>query len=455
MKKFYLQKNFQLVYGLILVILVPVVVVLNTLALNNNFRDNIEIQLQRQALAFGQLFNVSLQQGEVTPENIQSLITATLAVRSDIKAIQVLNLENDTFRIVASSDAGEVNRQVSATHYFFAWYQHDAIANLVNTEQVANLFQGDWQDQAKDRYWLVVMPLSSSEGESQQLLSMVISLDVMDQLIASTLTRSYIFLTLTVLFLILLLAANSRLFEQAVLYRKIKEVDEMKDEFISIASHELRTPLTVIKGYVSMLQSEESKYLSVQAYEYLKAIANSSDRMAELVEDLLNVSRIEQGRLQFDMQLIEPETVISQVVKELKVPATEKDLNLASEYQVAGVQIKVDPKRLHQVLVNLVGNAVKYTPAGSVTVQCFIKNKRLVIKVADTGVGMSAKDRERLFEKFYRIRNDQTRDITGTGLGLWITKQIVEMMDGEIFVDSIEGVGTQISLLFPYEETKS
>jgi len=449
MKKLFLHKNFQLIYGLILVILVPVVIIVNTLSLNRNFRHNLDIQLQRQALSFGRLFNVSLYNSTWQPNEVQAVIDATLNKQKDIRLISVLTADNDNFRVVASSVAGQVNQQVFSTHYFFSWQRNEAIASLVSKESLFELFpQSDQIISSDSRFWLVVMPLVDQENQKKLLLTMVVSLDVMDQLITSTLIRSYIFLTITVLILILLLSANTRLFTYASLYRKIKEVDEMKDEFISIASHELRTPLTVIKGYISMLIADGKNILTAELRGYLDTINNSADRLSALVEDLLNVSRIEQGRLQMEIQSLDPLPVIKEVLAELQVEAERKSIMLSCECS-SNYLIKVDPARLKQVLINIVGNAIKYTITGTVKVKLTVKNGQLEIRTIDSGIGMSAVERERLFQKFYRIKNDKTKNIVGTGLGLWITKAVVELMGGQIYIDSIEGVGTQVSINFP------
>jgi signal transduction histidine kinase len=450
MKNIFLHKNFQLIYGLVLIVLVPVVIVINTINLNRNFQNDIDIQLQRQALAFGRLFNIALLQGDKQPTTTQLVIDRTLAQQKDIKAIQVLSFENENFRVIASSIPGQSNRQLSHTQYFFSWQQNEAIASLVSRQQLEAIFSVNVSltETNNNRYWLVVMPLVDDNGTKQQLLAMAVSLEVMDNLIGSTLIRSYIFLTISIFIIILLLAANARLFEHAALYRKIKEVDEMKDEFISITSHELRTPLTIIKGYVSMLLTETGDTLTQEFKGYLNTISASTDRLAALVEDLLNVSRIEQGRLKIEMVKLDPRQIIDEVVKELKVEADKKNLQLHSQ-AIGKYEITADVARLKQALINLVGNAVKYTVSGSVEVKLQEKKGKVEIKIIDTGIGMSAQDRERLFQKFYRVRNEKTKNIIGTGLGLWITKQIVEMMRGQIYVDSIEGVGTQVSILFP------
>ncbi|HJV32630.1 MAG TPA: HAMP domain-containing sensor histidine kinase, partial [Patescibacteria group bacterium] len=168
------------------------------------------------------------------------------------------------------------------------------------------------------------------------------------------------------------------------------------------------------------------------------------------VEDLLNVSRIEQGRLSIDAVPTQPEEIVRGVMDELETNAKNKSLAFAFEAPAAPLpKIAVDPARLKQVLVNIVGNAIKYTPKGSVTVSAYLDDGKVKIKCTDTGLGMSPQARTRLFEKFYRIATDATRTIPGTGLGLWITKQLVELQKGQIYVDSIEGVGTQMSIVFP------
>jgi len=130
--------------------------------------------------------------------------------------------------------------------------------------------------------------------------------------------------------------------------------------------------------------------------------------------------------------------------------AKEKGLSLNFEViENTNDLINVDKDKLKQVLINIIGNSIKYTNEGSVDVKISNKEDNLVISIKDTGIGMSAKEREHLFEKFYRIKNKKTQDVVGTGLGLWITKQIVEMMKGSIFVDSIEEVGTQVTIQFP------
>jgi len=294
--------------------------------------------------------------------------------------------------------------------------------------------------------------MENAAGEKQALLAMRLSSKIVDELTNYNRNASIFLLVLTVLIVILFLAAAVRLWDYAVLYKKIKEVDQMKDEFISIASHELRTPVTGIRGYVSMILEGTFGKVSGKMEESLKMVEGAATRLASLVEDLLNVSRIEQGRLAIEASPQDAGQIIKNIMAELSIQAKQKNLELKYQPHAEKLPLlNIDDERFKQVLINLIGNAIKYTEKGQVEVTTAEKNngKTLEIKIKDTGIGMSAADRERLFQKFYRVQTEKTKNITGTGLGLWITKQIIELMKGTIMIDSMEGVGTQVTLQFP------
>jgi len=218
-----------------------------------------------------------------------------------------------------------------------------------------------------------------------------------------------------------------------------------------MASHELRAPITAVRGYLSLFLEDAFGKLEPKPREILTTTFQIATHLGSLVEDLLDVSRIEQGRMQFDYEIVEVGPLIDTVIAQLKFEAEKK--NLAYSYKRPASpppKIRVDVKRLSQVLINLCSNAIKYTPSGSVTITTEMKDENMLeIKVTDTGMGMSAEAREKLFTKFYRVKTEETSKIVGTGLGLWITKKIVESMDGKIYCDSIEKVGTQMSVLIP------
>ena len=172
--------------------------------------------------------------------------------------------------------------------------------------------------------------------------------------------------------------------------------------------------------------------------------------MSSLTEDILEVSRLEGGRIPFNITNIDPQEIIEKSIEEMKSQAIQKGLELKySIHELA--QIQADPERLKQILVNLLSNAIKYTPKGSIEVTAKIDEgkKNLLITVADTGLGISAEEQANLFQKFYRIKNEETKSISGTGLGLWITRELARKMKGDIILESMQGVGSHFTLRLP------
>lgn len=227
--------------------------------------------------------------------------------------------------------------------------------------------------------------------------------------------------------------------ELAVAYEKLKELDKMKDEFISIASHELNTPLAAIQGYLSMIVDEKLAKVDKQAEEWLRHTYDSAKRLAALVRDLLDVSRIEQGRMKLEKKELDICLEIEAVMAEFQSMAKEKGLELVFEgvspRKKKGICPKVlaDSMRIREVLANLISNAIKYTKKGKVVISVNLqpttnnKQQEVIVTVADTGIGMSQEQMEHLFTKFYRVESYETKQTPGTGLGLYIVKNIVEL----------------------------
>ncbi len=245
--------------------------------------------------------------------------------------------------------------------------------------------------------------------------------------------------------------ADDKVMGAIVVFRDIThelEVEQMKQELISIATHELRTPITGIKGYLDMILTGDAGPISGELKEMIEEIIKINQRLADLVDDLLNVGRIEQGRIELKPIPMDIVKLIEEVVKELQIQAKDKNLQLRFEKHEME-QVKADPERTRQILINLVGNAIKYTEHGSVTVALGKNEHEVIVAVEDTGMGISKEGQEKLFEKFYRVKTDKTRRITGTGLGLWITKQLVERQGGKIWVESVEGKGSTFHFSLP------
>lgn len=434
----FLQDNKQVIYSVFLMIFVPLVIILNTYFSSNLFKETINQSLQEKAVAIGESINAAISDKLDSPEEMQEFIDYWKSYNTDTQSLEIFYKEEDGFKLVSSLKKDEIGRVDKSTLYAITWD--------INWPSAQKVYENN--SQRSGHYWLVVVPLKNTQGEKKALLTMYLSTSVVDKALEKTLSNSYLVLIVSVLVIILLLFANARIFEHAILYNKIKEIDQMKDEFISMASHELRTPITVIRGYLEMIETDNQSTLSKDSKEYLSIVNISTERLNTLIEDLLDVSRIEQGRLKMSVQSMNIWPIIEDTVKELKIQADAKGLALSCSLDGSDF-INADKDRLKQVLINIIGNSIKYTPSGSVEVKAINRDKKIAIFIKDTGIGMSAKEREGLFNKFYRVKNKKTVDIGGTGLGLWITKQIVELMEGTISIDSMEGVGTQVTLEFP------
>ncbi|MCL5407418.1 MAG: GAF domain-containing protein [Patescibacteria group bacterium] len=226
------------------------------------------------------------------------------------------------------------------------------------------------------------------------------------------------------------------------------ELEEMKQELISLSTHELRAPITAIKGYLSMILDGDTGGVNGKTKEMLEQLTIINQRLADLVDDLLNVDRIEQGRIKIGLQPVDLAMMITQTVREYQPQAHEKKLALTFDDKPIPY-VKADPTRLCQVLNNLVSNALKYTKQGSVGIMVQRNEKEVICCVKDTGVGISEPDQKRLFEKFYRVKTPETIEVTGTGLGLWITRKLLEMMGGKIWFESVGGKGSSFYFSLP------
>lgn len=239
-----------------------------------------------------------------------------------------------------------------------------------------------------------------------------------------------------------------------IVFRDItSEVSENKQrtEFISTASHEMRTPVAAIEGYLGLALNPATAQIDDKARAYLTKAHESAEHLGRLFQDLLDVSKAEDGRLKNEPKVIELADFVRESASILASKAEEKGLSLAFQPDITEnvsnsispvFYVEVDPDHLRETVSNLIENAIKYTKEGTVTVNVTGDETHAVISIADTGIGIAAEDIPHLFQKFYRIDNTDTREIGGTGLGLYLCRRLVESMNGRLWVESEAGKGS-------------
>jgi len=233
--------------------------------------------------------------------------------------------------------------------------------------------------------------------------------------------------------------------------KKLHEVDELKDEFVSVASHELRTPMTAIKNYLWLTLSEGGKKLDKNIKEYLDIAYGSTNRLIELVNDMLTISRIESGRITFKPEDFDFNILVQSVYDELKPISKNSDINFKLTITPKKTIINGDKNKLAEVIHNVVGNALKFTPKdGNVKITLAHKEKNAVLEISDTGPGIAEENITKIFSKFAKLEHSYKKTkATGTGLGLYISKKIIEHHGGKIEIQSALNKGSSFIITLP------
>lgn len=231
---------------------------------------------------------------------------------------------------------------------------------------------------------------------------------------------------------------------------RYKEVDRLKSEFVSLVSHELRTPLTSIKGYLDNMRDGIAGVLNEKQAEYLGRMSKNTERLVRLINDLLDISRIESGGMRLHPENISLRKLAEEVVKELKPMAEEKGEALTLSPAETDGNCFADRDKVEQVLINLLDNAIKFTPAGgNILVSVRNAENGYRVSVRDSGPGISPGEREKIFERFYRTREGGDSPAKGSGLGLFIARSLVELHGGRLWMDSAGAIGSEFTFFLP------
>ena len=229
------------------------------------------------------------------------------------------------------------------------------------------------------------------------------------------------------------------------------ELDKSRREFVANVSHEMRTPLTSIKGACETILADEAMGADMRSF-FLNMAVEECDRMTRIVSDLLVLSRLDNKRTQWSIEKFDTSKMLAHIIEVMRVDADAHSHTLTYDAPTELVHITADKERIEQVLINILSNAIKYTPdGGTVTLSARAQSDSVKFEVRDTGIGIPEEDLPHLFERFYRVEKSRTSETGGTGLGLAIAKEIVEAHGGSISVTSTVGKGSVVTIVLPIE----
>jgi signal transduction histidine kinase len=239
---------------------------------------------------------------------------------------------------------------------------------------------------------------------------------------------------------------KERTLELTKALEEVKKISRRKTDFVSSVSHELRTPLTSIKGYTAILLTGKLGDIPPEAKERLEKMNRHSDELGNIVNDLLDISRIESGKISMNLESHDLRDIVNKVADLLSGQLKEKGINLEIKINLKEFKVLVDYIQINRVFVNLIGNAMKFTPAkGKISVYANSQNGVVQVNVSDTGCGIPEGSLETIFEEFFRVENSINQEVKGTGLGLALVKHIIEAHQGKIWVQSKVGSGSTFS----------
>jgi signal transduction histidine kinase len=235
--------------------------------------------------------------------------------------------------------------------------------------------------------------------------------------------------------------------DRVSLTERIASLEKAKTDFLNVASHELRGPMTVIKGYLTMLESGALGELSPRSMRVLPLLIAKSDEVNWMVDQMVEASRLEEGRVVLKKQTADVMELTDRAIESMRTVLTGRELKVDRPSRT--INAEVDPDRFQIVIRNLLSNAAKYSPAGSTITVRVCRNGEASVSVTDQGIGIAPEDQARLFTRFVRIEKQSTQHISGTGLGLWLSREIARMHDGDLTVESTPGSGSTFTLQLP------
>lgn len=430
----YVRKHPQIIMTILLIVVIPAAFLFSGQQFLSAAKDNQErLEKDRIGILHDVLASV-LTMTNFDTSHIQDEIVRIARQNSDITQFVIATERGNQIIVVASLDVVTLDSPVPEQNEF-------RIANVHPDESIILPFVADGI-----RYWRSYRLVTSGSGVDYYIFTET-SLAHIDSIFASRIIDAYYWLFGVLAVVLILVLRHVRLIDYSYLYRETKRANEMKDMFINMIAHELRAPLTAMRGYASMIRETVGVHDEIKNYS--QKIEDAAERLVLVVNDLLDVARIHSGKLSMSPARTDIQSIITSVIEIMQSSAHEKGIVLSENAAPHSLFINADEKRLHQALINLVSNSIKYTESGSITVSLDERDDRVEIRVKDTGMGIDAENQKKLFAPFFRVEGAKIEGTVGTGLGMWITKQLIELMKGSIAVESIKGIGTHVIVTLP------
>ncbi len=436
------KEKLEIIYSVGVIIAIPLLMAMNTILLVRSSLSAFNRELSRKADLVNAVIAESVEE-DILNNNYTSLNERLQGLEENQPALVgtgIIQKQGDEYVVLAAGRTDITELEATSKVQIDIAYQRKApVATFINIRH---------NNQAKQA-WNVTTPALDGDGNViGVIVSNTLTTDA-DEAINKAFMTSFIVLVISIVVIIILLFRHFRLVGNIQLLAKQKEINQTMSDFLSVATHELKAPTSIIKGYLSNVMDGTFGPINEQIQSQLQTAVGQTERLNTLVQDLLNVSRIEQGRIAYNITAVDSTKLLNMITENYKTMATAKGLELKLEATTAMPQVKADEGRVQEIFTNLIDNAIKYTAQGGVHITQRVEKNLVVTAIKDTGYGMDAEARKRLFQRFYRVQTEHTKDISGTGLGLWIIKQYILAMGGTIEVESLEGVGSTFIVALP------
>lgn len=436
------RSKLEIIYSVSIILAIPILLAINTIVLVSSTRSAFDLELSRKSdlinsvIAQQSMLDVQAEEYEQLSQDLADLEETQPSIRQ----LQVITKdETGINRVAQGSETLDAINPSIETQVSIVYERRQPVARFINISDNGQTSQA----------WNVATPILDSDDTVLGVVVSSILTNDAEEAIDAAYVKSFIIMVVSIVVIVILLFRHFRLVGYVQLLAKQKELNQTMSDFLSVATHELKAPTTVIKGNMENIADGLYGPVDPKVKEQLEVVMSQTDRMNSLVKDLLNVSRVEQGRIEYNIHDVDSSKVLRTIYDMYRPIAHDKGLELSVDIPENLPTIRVDEGRLQEIFTNLIDNAVKYTETGSVAVTQKLDGKKLVTSIKDTGFGMSPEASKRLFQRFYRIKTEKTSTINGTGLGLWIIKKYIDTMGGTIEVESIEGTGSNFIVTFP------